>query len=381
MIYLDNAATTWPKPESVYQAVDTCLRTYAANPGRSGHKLALRASREIYETRFLLGEFFNIDDFMQIVFTFNATDSLNLAIKGILRPGDHGIISSMEHNSVIRPLKTLEEKGVSFSVINCDPAGRLDMEALRQSIKPNTRLIAMTHASNLTGTLLPIAEIGALAKEKNILFLLDAAQSAGIFTIDVKKHNIDLLAAPGHKGLMGPQGTGFLYIRPGLEKELLPLKEGGTGSKSSEIVQPLLMPDRYESGTLNTPGIAGLKAGLEYIKERGMENIRLYEEKLTGYLLEGLSEIPGLTIYGPNNPKEQGGVAAFNLKNKDCSETSFLLDSEYAICSRPGLHCAPLAHKTVGTGTLGAVRLSIGCFNTEDEIAETIQALKQIAKD
>lgn len=376
MIYLDNAATTWPKPEGVYQAVEDCMRNYAANPGRSGHKMALKAAREIFETRLLLAELFHIQDETRIVFTGNATEALNLALKGVLKSGDHVLISAMEHNSVVRPLKALESKGVEMSIIPCDGAGRLDIQALEEQIRPQTRLIALTHASNLTGTLMPIKKVGALAESRGILFLVDAAQSAGIYEINVEENHIDLLAAPGHKGLFGPQGTGFLYIRPGLE--LATLKEGGTGSKSSEILQPDLMPDRHESGTLNTPGIVGLKAGLQFIKEQGLADIRSRSQRLTAYLLEGLQAIKGLTLYGPGNCREQGGVAAFNLEGMDCSQLAFLLDSRYDIYGRSGLHCTPLAHGSIGTEKIGAMRLSLGYFNTETEIARTLQALKEI---
>ncbi len=377
MIYFDNAATTWPKPERVYKAMDDCMRKYAANPGRSGHKMALMAAREIYETRLLLAEFFNIDDAMQIVFTANATESLNLALKGALNPGDHVIISSMEHNSVVRPLKALEALGVEMSIAHCDEAGRLDINSLKSEIKPNTRMLAITHISNLTGTIMPVSEIGRLAAENKLLFLLDASQSAGVYNIDVKKHNIDLLAAPGHKGLYGPQGTGFLYIRPGLD--LKPLKQGGTGSKSAEIIQPELMPDRYESGTLNTSGIAGLRAGLEFINELGRENICKYEEELTAYLLSELKQIKGLILYGPKNIKEQAAVIAFNFEGLDCSEAAYILDSRYDIYCRSGLHCSPLAHKTIKTQKKGALRFSLSYFNTEEEITAAVSALKKIA--
>ncbi len=377
MIYFDNAATTWPKPEAVYQAVDDCMRHYAANPGRAGHKMALRAAREIYETRELLAQFFHLEDAAQVIFTANATDSLNIAIKGVLEPGDHVLLTAMEHNAVARPIKALEKKGISNTVVPCDAQGRLRVMDVRRLLRPNTKLIVMTHVSNLTGTILPVAEVAALARERGVLFLLDASQSAGVYDIDVQSWGVDMLAAPGHKGLLGVQGTGILYLRTGLE--VATLKEGGTGSKSHELEQPLLLPDRYESGTLNTPGIAGLKAGIQFIQAEGIANIRRHEQALTASLLEQLAAVPGLTLYGPGNSQEQGAVVAFNLANMDCSQTAFLLDSEFDICCRSGLHCAPLAHETIGTTQQGAVRLSPGYFNTFSEVDQVAAAVRQLA--
>ena len=294
MIYLDNAATTYPKPESVYDAVLDCMKNYCANPGRAGHKLAMRAAREIYDTRENLAKLFNIDNPMNIVFTSNATDSLNLAIKGSVTEGDHIITTSMEHNSVIRPIKALEKNGVENTIVNCDKDGFLDYEDLENAIKPNTKLIVTTHASNVCGTLVDIAKVGEIAKKHNILYLVDASQTAGVYDIDVKKINVDMLAAPGHKCLFGPQGTGILYIREGLNVDIL--KEGGTGSKSEDLFQPDLVPDKYESGTNNTPGIAGLNAGVKFIFEEGIENIREREEELCKYMLNRLEEVPNIIV-------------------------------------------------------------------------------------
>ena len=253
MIYLDNAATTYPKPECVYEAIMDCMKNYCANPGRAGHKLAMKAAREIYDTRENIAKLFNVDNPMNIVFTNNATDSLNLAIKGLVKSGDHIITTSMEHNSVIRPIKALEKNNVENTVVQCDKDGFLNIEDLKSAIKPNTKLIVTTHASNVCGTLIDIKSVGEVAKENNILYLVDASQTAGVYDIDTKKINVDMIAAPGHKCLLGPQGTGILYIREGLELNIL--KEGGTGSKSEDLFQPNLLPDKYESGTHNTPGI------------------------------------------------------------------------------------------------------------------------------
>jgi cysteine desulfurase family protein len=363
----------------ILKAVDKCFREFGANPGRSGHKLALEAGRAIYETRELICQLFNIDNPMQIIFTSNATDSLNLAIKGILKNGDHVITSSMEHNSVIRPIKTLEEIGVENTVVQCDKQGFIDVKDIVKAIKENTKMIAITHASNVTGTVMPIDEIGKLAKENNLILLVDAAQTAGVYDIDVKKMNIDMLAFPGHKGLMGPQGTGGLYIREGID--MRQMKEGGTGSKSESLYQPEIVPDRYESGTPNTPGIVGLGAGIKFIIEKGIENIRKHEEYLTDYMLNELKKIDMVNIYGPQDAKKQASVISINIGDLDSSELSFILDKAFDIAVRSGLHCAPLAHKTIGTFEQGTVRFSIGYFNTKEDIDQSIEAIKKICEE
>lgn len=379
MIYFDNGATTFPKPDEVYDAVMKAMKEYGANPGRSGHKLAIRMGREIYETRELLAKLFNIDNPMNIIFTSNCTESLNLAIKGILSKGDHVITSSMEHNSVLRPLAALEKEGVELTIVKGDPTGKIKVEDIANSIRSNTKLIVITHVSNLTGTIMPIEEIGRIAKEKGILLLVDAAQSAGVYDIDVKKMNIDMLAFPGHKGLLGPQGTGGLYIREGLL--LKEIKQGGTGSFSHVLDMPDILPDRYESGTLNGPGIVGLGAGIRYILNKGIENIRKHEEELTKHFIEGLMQIDKVKVYGPLNEKEQGAVVSINIGDEDSSEISFILDEKYDIQVRPGLHCAPLAHKTIGTFEQGVVRFSFGPFNTHDQIDYALKAIREIAKE
>ena len=349
MIYLDNAATTFPKPEAVYDAVMDCMKNYCANPGRSGHKLAMKSAREIYDARENIAKLFNIDNPMNIVFTNNATDSLNLAIKGIVNSGDHIITTSMEHNSVIRPIKALEKLGIENTIVQCDKDGFLDVKDLEKAIKPNTKLIVTTHASNVCGTLIDIKTVSEIAKLHNILYLVDASQTAGVYNIDLKEVYADMLAAPGHKGLLGPQGTGILYIREGLNINIL--KEGGTGSKSEDLFQPDLFPDKYESGTHNTPGIAGL------------------------------NEVPNIKIYGTKDANKRASVIAVNIGNMDSGEITFLLDNEYDIATRSGIHCAPLAHKTLGTFEQGAVRFSMGYFNTKEEIDKAIEALKEISKN
>ncbi len=379
MIYLDNAATTYPKPECVYNAIMDCMKNYCANPGRAGHKLAMKAAREIYDARENIAKLFNIDNPMNIVFTNNATDSLNLAIKGVVNSGDHIITTSMEHNSVIRPIKALEKNNVENTVVQCDKDGFLNIEDLKNAIKPNTKLIVTTHASNVCGTIIDIESIGKIAKENNILYLVDASQTAGVYDIDIKKINVDMIAAPGHKCLLGPQGTGILYIREGLELSIL--KEGGTGSKSEDLFQPNLLPDKYESGTHNTPGIVGLNQGVKFILEKGIDNIRKHEEDLCEYMLNRLEEVPNIIIYGPKDSKKRAAVISINIGNMDSGEITFLLDSEYDIATRSGIHCAPLAHKTLGTLEQGAVRFSLGYFNTKQDIDKAIEALKQIANN
>ncbi len=379
MIYFDNAATSFPKPNIVYDSILKAMKEYGANPGRSGHKLALKLGREIFKTRELISKLFNIDNPMNIVFTFNCTESLNIGIKGILKKGDHVITTSMEHNSVLRPLMDLKKEGVEVTIVKGDSKGRINPEDIEKSIKKNTKLIITTHVSNLTGTIMPIERIGEIAKENGIYYLVDAAQSAGIYDIDVKKMNIDILAFPGHKSLLGPQGTGGLYIREDLEvKEL---KQGGTGSISHLLEQPEVRPDKYESGTPNGPGIVGLGAGIKYILQEGVENIRKYEEELTKHFIEEALKIDGVKVYGPLNINEQGAVVPINIGYEDSSEVSFILDEYYNICVRPGLHCAPLAHKTIGTFEQGVVRFSFGFYNTHDEIEKGIKAIREISKE
>lgn len=379
MIYLDNAATSYPKPEEVYDTVLDHMKNFGANPGRSGHQLALQAGRGIFKTRELIAKLFNIENPMQVVFTCNATESLNLAIKGVLKEGDHVITSSMEHNSVLRPIKSLESKGIENTIIKCNSEGFINTEDIKNAIKSNTKMIALTHGSNVTGTIMPIKEVGKIAKEANVLFLVDAAQTGGIYDIDVNEMNIDLLALPGHKGLMGPQGTGFLYIRENLN--VMHFKEGGTGSKSEELTQPQMMPDRYESGTANAPGISGLGAGIEFILKEGLEKIRNHEKELTQYFIDELKKIESVKIYGPKDAEKQGAVVSINIGSEDSSEIAYILDSAFNIAVRSGLHCAPLAHKTIGSFEQGTVRFGIGYFNTKKDIDKAIVAIKEICSE
>jgi len=379
LIYFDNAATSFPKPNIVYDETLKSMKEYGANPGRGGHKLALRASRSIFEARDLLAQLFNIDDSMNIIFTGNCTESLNIGIKGLLKSGDHVITTSMEHNSVLRPIKALEKTGVESTIVEANHKGIVNPGDIEEAIKDNTRLIVTTHISNLTGSIMPIEEIGEIARKNDIYYLVDGAQSAGIYDIDVEKMKIDMLAFPGHKGLLGPQGTGGLYLSE--EVDLDSIVQGGTGSESSSPEQPDLRPDKFESGTLNTAGIIGLGAGIQYIMEKGLNNIREFEENLTEYFIENTKDIDGIKLYGPLDIREQGAVVSLNIRDIDSSEIAYILDDKYNIATRSGLHCAPLAHKTISTLNQGVVRFSFGLFNTYEEVDYGIKALKEIVKE
>lgn len=379
MLYFDNAATTFPKPEVVYEAVNECMRNYCANPGRGGHKLALQSGRVILEARELLAELFNAKAIENIILTHNATDSLNLALKGFLKKGDHVITTSMEHNSVLRPLKALEKLGVETTIVEANKSGEIDIIEVEKNIRKETKLIAATHASNVIGTLQPIAELGAICTEYGLELLVDASQTAGGFDIDVTKMNISMLAFTGHKGLMGPQGTGGLYVREGLA--LQPMREGGTGSMSDSLYQPEILPDRFESGTHNTPGIAGLCAGIKFIKAEGIENIRWHESELVKYFIKGLESIKDVRLYGIRDPERQAPVVSINIGEAGSSDISYILDQTFDIATRSGLHCAPLAHKTIGTLEQGTVRFSFGYFNTKDQVKTAVEAIKQISRE
>ncbi|GAA0378071.1 aminotransferase class V-fold PLP-dependent enzyme [Bacillus horti] len=378
MIYFDHAASSWPKPEGVAEAVAQAINEYAANPGRGGHQLARQANAKIRETRALLAQFFNIQDPRNLIFCSNATHALNQAIQGIVwEAGDRVISTSYEHNSVRRPLEYIrEEYGVEVDYIQVQDNGSLSLEELESSLDENTKLIAVTHVSNVTGAILPLAEISVIARKKNIPLLVDASQSAGFVPLDVDELGISLLAFPGHKGLYGPQGTGALYIAPDLN--LTPLLHGGTGSHSELKEQPGERPARYESGTLNTPGIAGLGAGVKFLLERGMETIFKEEQELTIYALTQLSEVQGVQIYGPGLGEERAPVIAFNIEGIASQELAHILDQHYSIATRAGLHCSPLGHESIKTEQIGAVRISFGLFNTKQEVDQLIVALNEI---
>ena len=378
-VYLDNGSTSFPKPKVVADSIYNYLTNVGGNPGRSNHPKSLAANRVLYDTREKICNFFNFNKAENVIFTNNITSSLNILLNGIIKPGDHVITSSMEHNSVIRPIKALEKLGIENTIVQCDKDGFLNVNDFEEAIRSNTKLIVTTHASNVCGTLVDIKSVSEIAKSHNILYLVDASQTAGIYNIDLKEISADMLAAPGHKGLLGPQGTGILYIREGLNLNIL--KEGGTGSKSEDLFQPELLPDKYESGTHNTPGIVGLNEGVKFISKEGINKIKEHEEELCRYMLERLEEIPNIKIYGPKDATKRAAVITINIGNMDSGEITFLLDSEYDIATRSGIHCAPLAHKTLGTLEQGAVRFSIGYFNTKEEIDKAIEALKEISKN
>jgi cysteine desulfurase family protein len=382
MIYLDNAATSWPKPPQVKEAMNRFMEEIGANPGRSGHSLSIEAARILYEARESLATLFHVKDPLRIILTLNATEAINLALNGLLKPGHHVITSSMEHNSVMRPLRNLEKKGIVVSVIPCTREGWLDPGEVRKGIRSDTKMIVLNHASNVTGSLLPIEEVGLIAKKHLLLFLVDAAQTAGAYPIHMEKAGIDLLAFTGHKSLYGPQGTGGLVIGERIqEKEMIPLKQGGTGSRSEFEEQPDFLPDRFESGTPNGVGIAGLLAGVQFVLEKGVEQIRQNEIALTQKLIEGLKEIPRVKVYGPQNQGDRIATLSFNFAHLSSSNGAMRLEREFGILCRPGLHCAPSAHHTIGTFPEGTIRFGLSAFNTEEEIEAAIQAVYLIAQE
>jgi cysteine desulfurase family protein len=330
----------------------------------------------VFDARETLADFFGIGDSSRLIFTHSATEALNLAVAGLLREGDHVVSTTMEHNSLVRPLHLAAQRGVEVTWVEGDARGFVDPRRIAAALRPATRLVAVTHCSNVTGTVQPVAEIGALAKESGALFLVDAAQSAGVIPIDVAALRIDLLAAPGHKGLFGPPGSGFLFLAEGVE--LMPLFVGGTGGYSTGLNQPEALPERFESGTMNTPAVAGLKAGVEFIRETGIDTIRKHEMTLVAQLREGLGEIPGVVIFGPASPEAHCGPVSFTVTGHDPAQIAFQLDRDHEISVRAGLHCAPLAHRTIGTYPAGTVRVSPGYFNTAGEIESFLAALRAI---
>lgn len=376
-VYLDNAATSFPKPGEVYRVMDDFQRCIGASAGRGAYRRALQADEVLFTTRKLLGKLFNISDISRIVFTCNITESLNLALKGLLNQGDHVITSAMEHNAVWRTLKVLEkEKGISINVLPCPGGAAFDPHLLEDAVSAASRLVALTHASNVTGTLMPVRETGAFCRARGIPLLLDAAQTAGVYPVDVEELGVDLLAFTGHKGLLGPMGTGGLYIAPGID--LKPLKEGGTGGDSLLEHQPEHLPDRFEAGTLNVAGIAGLGAAVAYLLNEGVDRIRAHEVELTAYALRRLPEVAGITVYGPPRAEDRTAVISFNLRDIPPEETAYVLDEAYDIMVRAGLHCSPRAHRCIGTVDRGTVRISCGVFNRKEEIDLLLEALQEI---
>lgn len=366
-IYLDNAATTFPKPETVYEAVMHAMREIGASAGRGGHRRSLEASRLLFQARESIADLFSIPDSSRVIFTHSATEALNLALHGVLRPGDHVITTSMEHNSLLRPLYVLRKTGVEVTIVAAGSDGLVDPDVMRAALRPNTRMIAAGHISNVCGAIQPVGQLSAIARDAGALFLLDAAQSAGSVPIDVQALGVDLLAVPGHKGLLGPQGTGLLYVADGVP--LRPLLAGGTGSSSSAEDQPDIVPDGFEAGTHNLPGIAGLKAGVDFVRDAGVDEIGRKERDLVAVVREQLAAIPGIALYGPTGPVDRAGVLSFTAAHMDSAALAFMLDQQFGIAVRAGLHCAPQAHRTLGTFPAGTVRLSPGWFTTPEEIA------------
>ena len=376
--YLDNAATTFPKPEAVCEAMLYYQQEVGVSSGRGAYKKALEADGMLFKTRSILARLFNVKDASRIVFTSNVTESLNLALKGMLGRGDHVVTTHMEHNAVWRPLKMLEKnRELQLTVLDCPDAKAFDLQELEEAVTPETRLVVINHASNVTGTLMPLKEAAAVCKKHEVPLLVDAAQTAGVYPVNVEELGIDLLAFTGHKGLLGPSGTGGLYIAPHINLE--PLKEGGTGGESTLEHQPKHLPDRFEAGTPNMIGLAGLKAAVQFILDRGLENIRGHEKELTGLALEKLSEVPTLTLYGPSSAEERVAVLSFNLDSLPPEEVAYVLDEAYGIMVRAGLHCSPQAHRCLGTVERGTVRIGLGIFNTEEEVEGLARALKDIA--
>lgn len=378
-IYLDNAATSYPKPNSVYTAVLNYMMNIGANPGRGGHSCSLEASRLVYNCREELMDFFKFNKIENVIFTSNITASLNILIKSIIKDGWHIITTSMEHNSVLRPLSSVQNnKNIQVDILNCSDKGILDTELFKSKIKSNTKLVVLSHASNVIGSIQPIDKISEICKDNNIYLIIDSAQTAGVIPLDFNKLNLDALAFTGHKGLMGPQGTGGFLICDKLNSEASSFIEGGTGSLSESIIQPNFLPDKFESGTLNTPGIAGLYEGLKFIKEVGLDTIRKKEEYLTSTFLEGLGNISGITIYGLGHSSEMTSTISINADKINNAELSYILDSEYGIVTRSGLHCAPLAHRTIGTYPIGTLRFSFGYFNDKKDLDYVLLSLSNI---
>ena len=380
-LYLDNAATTYPKPPAVAQAVYSCIANSGVNINRGCYAAAYELEEQVLDTRQLLCGLFHGPDCRNVIFTKNVTESLNVLLKGFLREGDHVLTSSMEHNAVMRPLVQLEKAGISFTRAPCDGQGRLDPDALERCLRPNTRLLVMTHASNVCGTVLPIAQAGDFCRAHGLRFFVDSAQTAGVLDLDMEAMHIDALAFTGHKGLLGPQGTGGFLLAEGLAAELEPLLSGGTGSISHTEDVPAFLPDRFEPGTLNLPGIAGLRQGLLFLRETGIANIRQHEQALAQRFLQGLrplEEEGQLRILAGG--EERVGVVSVQTLKKELSQAAFELDDRFGIMTRVGLHCAPAAHRTLGSYPVGAIRFSFGWYNTPRQTDRALEALGEVCR-
>lgn len=378
MIYLDNAATTMQKPEEVIEAVVQAMHSMG-NAGRGAHSASLEASRTIYDTRELLCRFFGGTDPRRLVFTSNSTESLNIAIKGLFEPGDHVITTMLEHNSVLRPLYEMEKRGVELTIIPADKKGVIDYNDIEKAIRPNTKAVVCTHGSNLTGNLVDIERIGKITRKNGLLLVVDASQTAGVFPIDVEKMQIDVLCFTGHKGLLGPQGTGGMYVREGIQ--IRPLKSGGSGVQTYSKSHPAEMPTALEAGTMNGHGIAGLHAAVEYIQRTGIDKIRKREQECMKRFYEGVIQVPGVKVYGDFDDMNRCAIVSLNIGDYDSSEVSDELLTEYRISTRPGAHCAPLMHEALGTVEQGAVRFSFSHFTTDEEVDTAIKAIRELAEE
>lgn len=379
LVYLDHAATSWPKPEGVLEAMSHTLLEEGANPGRGGHRMAVSAGKRLMRCRMVLARLFHIANPMDIAFTLNTTMALNMAIHGYVREGDHVVATGVEHNSVWRPLEWLKyHKGVRVTYVHTDEMGRLDLYHMEKAIQSDTRLVVCNHSSNLLGSILPIAEISQLAHEKGAKLLVDAAQSAGLLPIDVGAMGIDMMAFPGHKGLLGPTGTGGLYVKPDVDLE--PIIQGGTGSHSEEPEQPMTRPDRYEAGTPNTVGIAGLEAGVRYVLNESVQELYNKEWALSQQLMKGLMEIPNLKVLGPELGEPRTGIVAVQSSQWDSAALAFELDRKHGIAVRAGYHCTPLAHQMAGTFGEGAVRFSVGWNTTAAQVDHAVAAMRQLCQ-
>ncbi|MFN0055160.1 MAG: aminotransferase class V-fold PLP-dependent enzyme [Planctomycetales bacterium] len=380
-IYLDNAATSFPKPEEVYDAVDRYQRRLGAAVGRGAYQSSIEATGIVNRCRVGLARLLGAESPDRIVFTSNGTDSLNLALHGLLEPGDHVVTSQVEHNSVLRPLRALQERiGLEVTVVPADGLGQVDPGDFRTALRPTTKLVALLHASNVTGGMQPIEEVGTLVRAEGALFLVDAAQTAGHLPIELSQLPIDLLACAGHKGLLGPLGTGLLYLRPGVEARLRSLRQGGTGTLSEEDRQPESLPDQYESGNHNAPGLIGLEAAVRWLTDRGISSLADHERQLTARLWTRLMEIEGVRLFGPPPSARRLGVVSLAIEGFDSQEGAAILDQNFGIEARAGFHCAPGAHRAIGAfETGGTLRLSVGPWTTADEIDAAADAIQQLA--
>jgi len=379
-VYFDNAATSNPKPDSVLDAMQHYLKCICTSPGRGGYGQGLEAGRIVFETRRKIKDLFNAPSEENVIFTPNVTYALNFVMMGLLKSGDHVITTSMEHNSVIRPLRFLERtRQIEVTVVPCDAQGKLAPEDIRNAIRDNTKLIVMTHASNVTGQIMPVEAVAKIKEQAGVFFMLDTAQSAGVLDIDFKRLKLDFLAFTGHKSLYGPPGTGGLVISNAAAKAVDPVIHGGTGSLSDSEMQPGFLPDKFEAGTPNTVGIAGLSAALDFINEKGIDSIREHERQLTLAFIRGLKQIPRIKVYGSEDPEERVGTVSISVEGVDLGKMAYELDADYGIMIRSGLHCSPLAHKTIGTFPEGTLRFSFGVFNTMEDITYGLEVLNEMA--